>query len=195
MPPASPPPPSFVELYADCAAAVRAWAGLKARGALGTWFDADDLAQEIAYHAWRAHGTFDPARGSFRGWLFGVANKVALGLLRSAARERANAGPFALLESRAGEVPDELTTISRRAARDEAVERFLAALDQLTPKDRDLFLYRGLEGLSLRQAAEVLGLSHEATKKRWQRLREELRAVPAARALMASDADEAPPEG
>jgi RNA polymerase sigma-70 factor (ECF subfamily) len=140
--------------------------------------------QEVSYQAWRSYESFDPERGSFRGWMFGVASKVALALLRRTARARANVGPLALLESRAGAVPAELTTISRRVARDEALERFLARAEELDPEDRDLLLYRGIEGLQHDQVAAILGLTPETASKRWQRLRDRLRDVPEARGLL-----------
>lgn len=177
-------PADFATAYAECAPAVRAWASVRARGPLGTWFEPDDLVQELSYQAWRAFPSFDPERGSFRPWLFGIANRIVLHLLRGAARAHDNAGPLALLESHADTVPDDLTTISRRVARDETLERFAAYVQTLDELDRDLVVYRGLEQLPHERIAELLGLSLEATKKRWQRLRDELRETPVAKHLL-----------
>jgi len=39
--------------------------------------DADDLAQQTFLRAFRSLGTFDPDRGTFRGWLAAIARNVA----------------------------------------------------------------------------------------------------------------------
>ena len=175
---------TFASQYTEVAAAVRTWARLKARGPLGGLLDAEDLVQEVSYQAYRAFGSFDPQRGEFRGWVFGVANLVAQELLRKSARARANVGQLELLESRVGTVPAELTTISRRVARDEALERFLERVSALDDEERALLLHRGIEGLRHDEVGALLGITPESANKRWQRLRERLRDLPEIRGLM-----------
>jgi DNA-directed RNA polymerase specialized sigma24 family protein len=53
--------------------------------------------------------------------------------------------------------------------------RFLERINAFAREERELVLYCGLEGSSCREAATRMGLSEEATLKRWQRLRAELR--------------------
>lgn len=81
------------------------------------------------------------------------------------------------------DMPAETTTISRRVARDEAIQRFLERVETLDDSDRKLIILRGLEGLSHSAVANVLALSPEAAAKRWQRLRDSLAEDSTARAL------------
>lgn len=171
---------AFLARYAEHASALMAWAHLRCRGPLGSVVDADDLVQEVAVEAWRARERFDPARGSFRGWLLGVAGHVAASALRRVARRSAVLGR----ESELAEPMAELTTISRRVRRQEATSELFAALDALADADRELVLLRGLEGLDHAAVGEVLGISAEAASKRWQRLRDQLATWPEANDLL-----------
>src|SRR5215212_3472960 len=53
---------------------------------LGDRSSAEELVQEVFLKVWRSSGTFDPSRGSFSTWLFGVTRSVALDLYRKRAR-------------------------------------------------------------------------------------------------------------
>ncbi|MDF1798639.1 MAG: sigma-70 family RNA polymerase sigma factor [Planctomycetota bacterium] len=171
----------FASHYELAAPALCAWAALRCRGPLGTLLDADDLVQEVALEAMRAFERFDPEHGSFRPWLFGVATRVSASLLRSSARRHGIAAidPLGSQDLRA-----EVTTISRRVRRDEALTRLLEQVAKLEPIERDLLLYRGLAGLDHAEVAELVGLGTEAATKRWLRLRGRLVELPAARDLL-----------
>jgi len=162
---------SFEQLYARLAPALYAWTVLRApRG-----IEPGDLLGETWLRAVRSVHEFDPARASFRAWLFGIAKKVLLHELRAHARRRTVAEP-AGAEARGLEgIPEAVTSLSLRLGREESMARFLERIGGLAREERELVLYCGLEGSSCREAATRMGLSEEATLKRWQRLRAELR--------------------
>ena len=174
----------FSGLYADMAPALRAWSVLQTRGVLGRYVEADDLVQEVCFQAYRSFARFDEERGTFRRWVFGVASHVAAELLRQAARTRARGLDPEMLGSRAGGVPEEATTLSRRVARDEGLTNFLSRVENLDESDRQLLIWRGLEGLQHAEAAQLLGCPEATVKKRWQRLRDRLQRLPAAARLL-----------
>ena len=167
---------AFLPLYERLAPALYAWAVLRApRGV-----DPADLLGETWLRAVRSVRDFDAGRASFRAWLFGIAKKVLLHELRARARretvaERTGAASRAAHGGLEG-VPASVTSLSLRFGREESMARFLARVKELTREERELVLYCGLEGSSCREAATRMGLSEEATLKRWQRLRAELRA-------------------
>jgi len=48
---------------------------------------AEELVQEVTLRVWRRAGTFDPAKGAARSWIFGVARNVASDLGRTKSRQ------------------------------------------------------------------------------------------------------------
>ncbi|MCB9898214.1 MAG: sigma-70 family RNA polymerase sigma factor [Planctomycetes bacterium] len=176
----------FARAYEPLAPALRAWAALQVRGPLGSVLDADDLVQEVLVQLYGSFARFDPARGDFRGWTFGVASRVAQSLLRRLARSSARGGGTALepLASRADSLPQDATTISRRVARDEGMQRFLARVLELDEDDRRLLVHRGLEGLGHAEVGALLGWTPDQANKRWQRLRTRLRDMPAVQGML-----------
>lgn len=188
--PAEPDPlraEAFTAAYAEVAPALFAWAVLRCTGPLGRAMTPDDLVQEVSLTALRALSRYDPERGEFRPWLFGVAQIVAADALRQLARGRLTPAGGSLGISGQQALPAEWTTVSRRVRRDEALERLLQWAAALPEEDRRLFQYRGLEWMSNAEAAEALGISTEAATKRWQRLRGRLRELPAAVDLLGAD--------
>ena len=69
-------------------------------------------------------------------------------------------------------------------ARDDALREFRQRIDELPSEERDLVLHLGLEGMTQADVATRLGLSTEAVKKRWQRLRTRLDHAGLPRALL-----------
>ncbi len=72
---------------------------------------------------------------------------------------------------------DRESSPSRRIQREELRERVQDALGRLDPRDREVIILRHLEQLSTADAAEVLGISEPAMKKRHLRALERLRAL------------------
>ncbi|HYC78561.1 MAG TPA: sigma-70 family RNA polymerase sigma factor [Planctomycetota bacterium] len=162
---------SFGALYAEVAPTLAAWADLRTRGALRAYLEPADLVQEVVCRAFQKFPTFDPARGAFRRWIFGVANNILRETLAAAARPGAAA---VRLEVSSGDLldqlPDDVTSVSRRVARDEGFRAFVAKLKDLDDDERRLLIHRGLEGMDHAEVSAVLGISRDAAEKRWQRL-------------------------
>ena len=166
----------FTERYQRLASALHAWASLRIRPSLRAYCDVDDLLQEAWCRAYAIRDRFDPAQVEFRPWLFRVAKNVLLETMRKATYAdragRAQGGTARLFVLDA--VPDHVTSITRRLARDENLLRFHARLRELPEDDRELVVLVGLEGMSQAEAATRLGTTYDAVRKRWQRLRARL---------------------
>lgn len=166
----------FADRWAEVAPALHAWATLRFPKRLRSRLDPDDVVQEVCCRAFLGIGRFDPARGEFRGWVFGIANHVVQAALTEFARSPTCTRPAVLDESTRflDRVPDEATAISRRLARDESFRRFLELAVVLDEDERRLLVFRGLEGLSHDDVAKELGVSADVCRKRWERLRARL---------------------
>jgi RNA polymerase sigma factor (sigma-70 family) len=175
--PAAAPRASFGALYADVAPSLVAWASVRVRRALRAWVDPEDLVQETMVRAFDRFASFDSTLGNFRQWVFGIANNVLKEILAAAAKPGAKPSKLAA-SSRVllDQLPQEITSISRRLMRDEAFAAFVARLDELEDDDRKLVLFVGFEGLGHEASSRLLGISIDAGEKRWQRLRRRLEA-------------------
>jgi RNA polymerase sigma-70 factor (ECF subfamily) len=116
---------------------------------------AEDLVQETFVRLWRSAPRFDPARASVRTFLFTLARRAAVDLWR---RRRA--------------VPLPLEPESEAAVDDDGFDALLlaldvrAALDQLTPKHREVLELHYDHGLTQQQIAEKLGVPLGTVKTR-----------------------------
>jgi RNA polymerase sigma factor (sigma-70 family) len=174
----------FERLYARVAPSVVAWASLRITPTLRKVLDLDDVVQEVWCRALNHLPTYDPGRSSFRTWVFGIANHVILKGYRLLGRG-GSVPESEGVDADLAEIPEEVTGISQRLAKDETLKRCIERLAQLDDDDRALMIHYGLEGRPAAEVGRLLGASAEAVAKRWQRLRERLREVAAFKDLLA----------
>ncbi len=133
----------------------------------------DDVAAETFLVAFRERGRFDPARGSVRVWLYGIATNLIRGHQRAEVRgyrayARAAAEPvYAAEEER---VDARLTAAAAR-------EVLVAALADLSSGDRDALLLVVWGELSHEETAGALGIPAGTVGSRLYRARRRLRAA------------------
>ena len=153
---------SFDALYRDSARDLYAYV----RTLLGDDVTAEDVTALAFERAYRRRSSFDAARGSQRGWLFGIARNAALDELR----RRRRAAPLV------GELPDEGAPAPEEEA-DLAVRRTTvrAALAALSPRDRELVALKFHGGLTNAELAAVLGTSESNAGTRLHRAVAKLR--------------------
>lgn len=166
----------LTELYRRLAPALYAWAALRIQPGLRGRLEPEDVVQETWWRALDTFDRFDSSRGSFRGWLFGIATHVLLNGIRNARRRTWTRPPdLGIRDPEPQDIVDDGTRISKKVARSENTRILVDRLLALPEAERDLLVHMGLEGLTAGQAAELLGISEASAAKRWQRLRERLR--------------------
>jgi RNA polymerase sigma factor (sigma-70 family) len=122
--------------------------------------DAADLTQDVFRAVVRAfdNGSFDPARGSFRGWLFRIARNLAVNHLLRQSKQLRGSGDSAildLLESQAAPAEDpELLSEYKRQLLYWAAEQVRGEFSDLTWQ---AFWQTGVEGLGAADVATALG--------------------------------------
>jgi RNA polymerase sigma-70 factor, ECF subfamily len=139
--------------------------------------DAEDAVQEAFLKAFRKLQQFQ-GRSKFATWLTRIAVNEALGKLRrqpafwsSLAEPKDEAEPGISPQEIADWAPNPekiYSTLELRKLLEQNLRR-------LSPKARSVFLLHDVEGLSLEEAAQALGLTVSAVKTRSRRARQQLR--------------------
>lgn len=116
----------------------------------GVRAETEDAAQEVFITAYRRLHTYE-GRGSMRGWLAGIARRIAFRARRTHERRRRR--------HEAPRLPAGVDDVEGWIRRKEAAVFLDAFLDALDPDKRSMFVLCELEGLQGREAARVLGLN------------------------------------
>jgi len=137
--------------------------------------DAEDILQDVLYALVRANSLLMPI-DHVTAWLFRVARNRITDFFRNRAAERGDdAASFEDLLPSPDAGPD--AVYARRLL----VDELEAALDELPPEQREVFIAHELEGRSFKEIAAATGVSVNTllSRKRYAvlRLRERLRRV------------------
>ena len=162
---------------------------------LGSVHEAEDLVQEAYVRAWRSFDSFE-GRGSFRAWLYRIATNTCLDALASrknvqrllpdqqapATAQMPDGKPapdVAWLEPYPdldldGIADDAPNPEARYASREAVQLAFVAAIQQLPPRQRAVLLLCDVLGWSALEAATLLDRSTASINSALQRARETL---------------------
>ncbi|TYB53526.1 sigma-70 family RNA polymerase sigma factor [Nonomuraea sp. PA05] len=158
---------------------------------LGSVQDAEDLLQETLLAAWRGIGGYQE-RASVRTWLYRIATNRCLNALRADARRPHPSAahrpevalpepshrraepiwlepyPDVLLDEIADDLPG---PEARYEARESVSLAFLAALQQLPPRQRAVLVLRDVLGFRAAEVADMLGATESAVTSALKRAR------------------------
>lgn len=129
--------------------------------------DAEDLVAETFVVAWRRFDDIPP-RDQELFWLYGVAGRVLVNVLRGHQRSMRLEMRLALERER------ELDT---QRYNEEHLEQLMWALSQVKPDERELLQLTYWERLSYREVGAVLGCTEKAAGIRISRARQHLRQL------------------
>jgi RNA polymerase sigma-70 factor (ECF subfamily) len=140
------------------------------RAAVALAGDADsgaDALQDSLIRAWRALDTCrDPDR--FRAWFY----RILVNRCHDMRRRRSPVVPLEFVAD-----PPSREQADARIRDDELARVIAAALDRLTPEQREAFVMKEIEGRSYQEMAELLETGVDALKMRVHRARDGLRAL------------------
>jgi len=171
---------------------------------LGSFHEAEDAVQDTYLRAWRSFGALDD-RSSIKAWLYRIATNVCFDALTRRGHARrvlphqrgpathempdgVPAADVAWLEpypdTELSRVADDAPDPEARYSMHEAVRlAFIAALQQLPPRQRAVLMLRDVLGWSAVETAALLGASTAAVNSALQRSRDTLaKRYPAGRA-------------
>lgn len=136
------------------------------RRMLGNSADADDLLQDVLMRI--ASGLPDlENRAAVTSWAFRIATNVAIDHIRAKKRAR-------LVEFDEGDEPGEVQG-DERLVLDEMNACVREVIDRLPPDHRAAIVLFHIEGRSIAETAEILGISTGATRVRIHRARKRLK--------------------
>lgn len=128
----------------------------------------DALAEDIVHDAfikiWTHAGSYDPARGTARGWIFSVTRHLALNFMRDNAHiiQVSEQSENAVLAEVALDVATEVDTFEYRARSG----RIYGCLEQLEPVRRNCILHAYVDGYSHSEISQKVG-APLGTVKAW----------------------------
>lgn len=128
----------------------------------GNEADAEDVAQETFFKAYRSFDRFD-SRASFSTWIFRIASNCAIDLLR-----RRKTRPEFPADVEDPEFPAPVSADPTPHAvllSAQLGDRLRAALDELSPHERTAFVLRHFEGEPTEEIARCLGVGVNAAKQ------------------------------
>lgn len=138
--------------------------------------DAQELTSEVFFKVYRALGKWRP-EACFSTWLYKIAHNQSIDHHRAKSRRMTYS------------LDDEELSIDEPAASDlasnpqwqlEEQDRhriIRAAIDQLSPKQREVFVLNRYEGLQIKEIAEVLGMAEGTVKIHLHRAMKKLRSL------------------
>ena len=155
------------------------WVFTLAYRMLGDRAEAEEMAQEIFFKAFRALKRFE-RRSRFSTWLYSIATNHCLNQLESrrrrprlqelnrSARKEGTPGP--LLDQIADPTPGADQALERAVQR-QVQEQLLT----LTPEHRSILVLRDIQGLAYEEIGEILSLEPGTVRSRLHRARMELK--------------------
>jgi RNA polymerase sigma-70 factor, ECF subfamily len=143
-----------------------------ARGILKRQEDVEDIAQQVFVKAYFSLKRFDQ-RAAFSTWLYKITVNECWDLLRKRkARPLVYEADFSEEQSRQYSSPErEATRVPDTSDRMAMRERLETLLGQLDPRDRAMLVLKEVEGFSVEEIAESMGLNPNTVKVRLFRAR------------------------
>jgi len=136
---------------------------------VGSWHQAEDLTSATFLEVWRARDRAAAYDGEALPWLYGVATNVCRNATRSQRRHLRAVGRLPLEQE-----PDHADGGAEAVDSERRMRELLAALQQLSARDRDVIVLISWSGLTYDQAARALNVPVGTVRSRLARARQRL---------------------
>jgi RNA polymerase sigma factor (sigma-70 family) len=131
-----------------------------------------DLTSETIVRAVSGFAGYDPGRGSDRAWLLGIGSRV---FARHCEQVASGRDAVMRLEGHRALDEDEIAQLTERIDAEREGAALLRRCAQLPAHEREAIELVDLEELTPKEAAQALGVSHAAIRKRLSRARSRLK--------------------
>lgn len=141
------------------------------------WEDTNDLTQDIFIKVFRALPRWEP-RAKFSTWLYTIAHNVCIDYHRAKSR-RGYSYSIDDEEIIHGMPPanDVYSNPEKTALENETSKMIQESLDQLSGRQKEVFVLYHYEGLKVREIADVLGIAEGTVKIHQHRAMEKLKVL------------------
>lgn len=138
--------------------------------------DAEELTLEVFFKAYRALSSWEP-KAKFSTWLYTIASNLSIDYHRSKARHPVYVlEDEEVLETRL--VANDLSSNPEKHVEDMERGRIIReAVDELSSKQKQVFMLTRYEGLPIREVAETLGMAEGTVKIHLHRAMKKLQTL------------------
>ena len=115
--------------------------------------EAEDITSDIFVKIYSKIDTFDETKASLSTWIYRIANNYLIDYYRT--------------RKVFSEVPEDITEdgdVDENLLNNETLEMLANALEQLPERDRDLIILHYYKGMTLKDAAQTIGMSYSNAK-------------------------------
>ncbi len=138
--------------------------------------DAEELTLEVFFKAYRALGSWEP-KAKFSTWLYTIASNLSIDYHRSKSRK-----PVFILEDEdvieKRLVATDISSNPEKHLEDKECGRIIReAVDELSSKQKAVFMLTRYEGLQIKEVAETLGLAEGTVKIHLHRAMKKLQTI------------------
>lgn len=126
------------------------------RSRVGNPQDAEDLVSSVFLKVYAAWDTYNSEKAAVSTWIYRITHNVVCDYYRACARHE-EAVPL-------DECPWLEAPMEETSDPDDMLEALAAALERLSPRERDVIILRFYKGLAPAEVARKMGLSYENAK-------------------------------
>ncbi|RWZ60228.1 RNA polymerase sigma factor SigX [Halobacillus fulvus] len=135
---------------------------------------AEDLVQDVYLKVLKSHDSFT-GKSTRKTWLFSIARHVAIDYFRKKKRKRTRVMEFFDWGEKGEELKDRQDLPEEVAIQNEELKQVYIALDECTVDQRSVIILRFIQGMSIQEAATILGWSESKVKTTQHRAMKALR--------------------
>jgi len=124
---------------------------------------AEDLVQEVYIKVLKSYQSFD-GRSTEKTWLLSIARHVAIDHFRKQKRKRNRIMDFFDWNEKGEQLKDYASLPDEIAIQNDEMKQVYKALDNCTVDQRNVIIFRFIQGLSIQETADILNWSESKVK-------------------------------